>query len=46
MQINHDEKKAHDSLLSEIENIEEMESKSTPEILWRSLQASELKTLY
>lgn len=32
MQINHDEKKAHDSLLSEIENIEE-ESKSAPEIL-------------
>ncbi|HEX5672601.1 MAG TPA: phosphoadenosine phosphosulfate reductase family protein, partial [Nitrososphaeraceae archaeon] len=33
MQINHDEKKARDSLLSEIENIEEMESKSAPEIL-------------
>jgi phosphoadenosine phosphosulfate reductase len=33
MQINHDEKKAHASILSEIENIEEMESKSAAEIL-------------
>jgi phosphoadenosine phosphosulfate reductase len=33
MQINHDKKKAHDSLLSEIENIEDIESKSASEIL-------------
>ncbi len=33
MQINHDEKKPHSSLLSEIANTEKMESKSAPEIL-------------
>ncbi len=34
MQINHDKDKAHDALMSEINNIaEEMESKSAPEIL-------------
>ncbi|MGE5685099.1 MAG: phosphoadenylyl-sulfate reductase, partial [Nitrososphaerota archaeon] len=33
MQINHDKKRVHNSLLSEIENTEEMETKSAPEIL-------------
>ena len=33
MQINHDENKPHNSLLSEIANTEKMESKSAPEIL-------------
>lgn len=33
MQINHDEKKPHSSILSEIANTEKMESKSAPEIL-------------
>lgn len=33
MQTNHDEKKPHSSLLSEIANTEKMESKSAPEIL-------------
>ena len=33
MQINHDEKKPHSSLVSEIANSEKMESKSAPEIL-------------
>ena len=33
MQINHDEKKPHSSLLSEIANTKKMESKSAPEIL-------------